>query len=61
MQFTLLNKNQFKIAFKLCLESTYFMYIGQIYSHIFRTAMETPISAVITNLVIEELENDILK
>lgn len=56
-----LTKDEFINAVSLCLNSTYFTYNNNFYSQIFGTAMGSPISATIANLVMEELENAVLK
>lgn len=58
--YTNLPKNEFILAAKLCLNSTYFQYNDKIYKQIFGTAMGSPLSAVIANLVMEDLEQDSL-
>jgi hypothetical protein len=39
-----------------CLNTTYFVFEGCYYQQVFGTAMESPVSAVIANLVMEDVE-----
>ena len=39
-----------------CLNTTYFVYDGTYYQQVFGTAMRSPVSAVIANLVMEDVE-----
>ena len=39
-----------------CLKTTYFMFEGNYYQQVFGTAMGSPVSAVIANLVMEDVE-----
>lgn len=55
-----LNLNEFTEGVKLCLDSTFFRYNETFYSQIFGTAMGSPISSTIANLVMEELENVVI-
>ena len=41
---------------EMCLNSTTFIYDGAHYRQIFGTAMGSPVSAVVANLVMEELQ-----
>lgn len=53
-EFTPLTKDQFKIASNFCLDNTYFIFNGKIFNQIHGTA-------VMANLVMEELENTVLE
>lgn len=59
--FTSLPKNEFIFGLKTCLESTVFTFNGDIFKQIEGLAMGAPVSAVIANLVMEKVENEILK
>lgn len=54
-------KNKFLKAVQLVLEYTYFSYNEKVYKQIFGTAIGSPLSAVIANIVLEKLEVDILQ
>ena len=41
----------------LCLSSTTFYYNGTVYQQIFRTAMGSPVSVVVANIVMEHIED----
>ena len=41
---------------RLCLEATYFSFRGEIYQQVFGTAMGSPVSVIVTNLVMEDAE-----
>lgn len=58
--FTTLPLHEFINGVELCLSTTYFKFENDFYSQIFGTAMGSPISSTVANLVMEELENDIL-
>lgn len=57
---TSLPKNEFLYGVKSCLESTVFQYENDFYKQISGLAMGGPISAVVANLVLEDLEEKIL-
>ena len=40
----------------LCLEATYLMFDGQVYQQVHGTAMGSPVSVVVVNLVMENIE-----
>lgn len=58
---TTIKKKCFTKAVKLCLNSTSFIHDNQHYRQIFGCAMGSPISPVIANLVMENLEQKIIK
>lgn len=58
---TKLDKEQFMKALDLCLNSTYFEFEGKIYEQIFGLPMGAPLSPVVANIVLEELEEQCLK
>ena len=41
---------------RLCLEATYFSFRGEIYQQVFGTAMGSPVSVIVANLVMEDAE-----
>ena len=45
---------------KLCLEATYLSFRGKIYQQVHRTAMVSPVSVVVANLVMEGIEQNAL-
>lgn len=56
-----LPKTEFLLTAKLCLNSTYFEYNAEYTKlQIFGTAMSSPLSALIANLVMKDLEQDLL-
>lgn len=55
-QFTPLNLENFSEDLKFCLESTNFIYNDTLFTQIFGTAMGSPISPHIANLLMEEKE-----
>ena len=46
---------------KMCLNSTAFIYDSEHYRQVFGTTMGPPVSAVVANLVVEELEQKIFE
>ena len=40
----------------LCLEATYLVFEGRVYQHVHGTAMASPVSVVVANLVMEDIE-----
>ena len=46
---------------KLCLNATYFTFCGTPYQQVFGTAMGSPVSVVIANLVMEHVEEQALE
>ena len=45
---------------KLCLEATYLFFSGKIYQQVHGTAMGSPVSVVVTNLMMEDIEQKAL-
>ena len=43
-----------------CLNTTYFVFEGTYYQQVFGTAMGSPVSALIANLVMEDVEQRVL-
>jgi len=58
---TTIPKNEFIEATKLCLSSTFFQFNNNFFSQIYGVAMGSPISATIANLVMEYLQNNVIK
>ena len=54
--FSKLSINEICTGLNLCLKATYFIYNNQYYKQIYGTAMGSPVSMIIANLVMEELE-----
>ena len=52
---TCLSVSSIVTLLKLCLEATYFTFKGEIYQHVFGTAMGSPVSVVVANLVMEDM------
>ena len=46
--------------FQLCLEATYLAFEGKVYRQICGTAMGSPMSVVVVNLVIEDMDQEAL-
>lgn len=58
---TALTLDEFIKGIQFCLNTTYFNFENQTFKQTFGTAMGSPISAVVANLVMEKLELEILK
>lgn len=58
---TSLDQNTFEEAVKICIENTYFRYNDEYYQQIYGVPMGSPISGTIANIVMEKIEEDILK
>ena len=56
-----LSKNEFINTVKFVLTSTYFIFNGNIYKQIFGTLMDSPLSPIISDIVIKDLEKRVLK
>ena len=56
-----LNINKIMNALDLCLDNTYLCFRKQFYRQIFGVAMGSPISVIVANLVMESIENKMLK
>ena len=56
-----LNINEIMIAFYLCLDNTYLYFRKKFYRQIFGVAIGSPISVIVANLVMESIENKMLK
>lgn len=41
---------------ELCLDATYFIFLGVFYQQSVGTAMDSPVSVIVPNLVMEEME-----
>ncbi|XP_031635528.1 uncharacterized protein LOC116348618, partial [Contarinia nasturtii] len=54
-QLTKLPKHQFLKLFDLCTNNSYFMYKGQVYKQIFGTPMGSPISCIITEILMDDI------
>ena len=54
---TLLSKEVLVSLLRLCLSSTTFYYNGTVYQQIFGTAMGSPVSVVVANIVMEHIED----
>jgi len=52
---------KFLTAFKMIFDSTYFQFDNYIYKQNFGTSMDSPLSLVITNLVIRDLKEKVLE
>lgn len=57
-QHTNIDKTDFVDAVKLVLESTFFVYQGDVYGQTFGVPMGSPLSPVISNVVMEKLEQE---
>ena len=53
---TCLSVNNIIQLLKLCLQATYFCFKGNVYQQVFGTAMGSPVSVVVANLVMEDVE-----
>ena len=58
---TRLNKNDLYQLVKVCLEANWFSYIGNIYYEITGTPMGSPVSVVIAEIVMHEIERKIFR
>ena len=56
-----LNVNEIMNALDLCLNNTYLCFRKKFYRQIFGVAMGSPISVIVANLVMESIENKMLK
>ena len=56
---TTLPFNEFVKGLMFCLQSTFFEYQGKTFKQVFGMAMGSPISAIVANLVMEELETEV--
>ena len=56
-----LNNNEIMNALDLCLDNTYLCFPKTFYRQIFGVAMGSPISVIVANLVMESIENKMLK
>ena len=56
-----LNINEIMNALDLCLDNTYLFFCKKFYRQIFGVAMGSPISVIVANLVMESIENKMLK
>ena len=56
-----LNINKIMNALDLCLDNTYLCFCKKFYHQIFGVAMGSPISVIVANLVMESIENKMLK
>ena len=53
---TCLGVEEIVMLLQLCLDPTYLCFTGEYYRQTFRTAMGSPVSATVANLVMEEIE-----
>jgi len=58
---TAIPKNEFLLAIKLILESTFFSFNYTIYKQIFGTPMGSPLSPIVADLVLQDLESSAIK
>lgn len=58
---TSLTEELFNNAIKLCLETTYFRYNDEFFQQIFGVPMGSPLSGIIANIVMEHIEEQIIK
>jgi len=56
-----ISKEEFMLAIELILESTYFTFDHKTYRQYFSTPMESPLSPIIANIVLEDLEERALQ
>ena len=57
---TCLSVNNIIQLLKLCLQATYFSFKGNVYQQVFGPAMGSPVSVVVANLVMEDVEEQAL-
>jgi len=57
---TKIPKSEFMMAVKFVLSSIYFTYNNTIYKQTYGTPMRSPLSPIITDIVIQDLENSVL-
>ena len=55
-QRTSLSVDEICSLLNLCLEATYLMFDGQVYQQVHGTAMGSPVSVIVVNLVMEDIE-----
>lgn len=53
---TILSSSSILNVLKMCLEATYFVYRGDNYQQVFGTAMGSPVSVTVANLIMEDVE-----
>ena len=56
LQRTSLSVDDISSLLSLCLEATYLVFEGRVYQQVHRTAMGSPVSVVVANLVMEDIE-----
>ena len=56
-QRTSLSVDEICSLLNLCLEATYLMCDGQVYQQVHGTAMGSPVSVIVANLVMEDIED----
>ena len=49
-----------EVILQFCLNATYLTYLNEFYQHIFGTAMSSPESVILANIVMEDVENRVL-
>jgi len=59
-RFTKITKNEFLAAINFVLSSTYFTFNNKIYKQTFGTPMGSPLSPIVADLVMQDLEENIL-
>jgi len=57
---TKIEKNEFLRAIEFVLSSTYFTFMNKIYKQIFKTPMGSPLSPIVADLVMRDLEEQVL-
>jgi len=57
---TNLPQNEFSLAIKFVLESTYFLFNNRVYKQTFGAPMRSPLSPVVADLILQRLESSIL-